>query len=77
MKAHEFDKRFDAGEDVSKYLDMAKARRSGQEQKRVNVNFPLWMVRFLDKYARRLGVPRQFIIKVWVAEPLEHGDSLS
>jgi hypothetical protein len=48
MKAREFDRRFDEGEDVSKYLDMAKARRPGQEQKRVNVDFPLWMVRLLD-----------------------------
>jgi hypothetical protein len=71
MKAHEFDKRFDEGEDVSRYLDMAKARRPGQEQKRVNVDFPLWMVRLLDKEAKRLGVPRQSIIKVWVAERLE------
>ena len=71
MKAHEFDKRFDAGEDISKYLDTAKARRPAQEQKRVNVDFPLWMVRLLDKEAKRLGVPRQSIIKVWVAERLE------
>jgi len=71
MKAHEFDRRFDEGEDVSKYLDLAKARRPGQEQKRVNVDFPLWMVRMLDKEAKRLGVPRQSIIKVWVAERLE------
>lgn len=71
MKAHEFYKRFDEGEDVSKYLDMTKARRLGQEQKRVNVDFPLWMVRLLDKEAKRLGVPRQSVIKVWVAERLE------
>ncbi|HSW00096.1 MAG TPA: hypothetical protein VLI39_07985 [Sedimentisphaerales bacterium] len=71
MKAREFEKRFDEGEDVSKYLDMAKARRPGQEQKRVNVDFPLWMVSLLDKEAKRLGVPRQSIIKVWIAERLE------
>jgi hypothetical protein len=71
MKAREFDKRFDEGEDVSKYLDMAKAKRPGQEQKRVNVDFPLWMVSLLDKEAKRLGVPRQSIIKVWIAERLE------
>jgi len=71
MKAREFDKRFDEGEDISRYLDTTKARRPGQEQKRVNVDFPLWMVRLLDKEAKRLGVPRQSIIKVWVAERLE------
>jgi len=71
MKAREFDKRFDTGEDVSKYLDAANARRPEQQQKRVNVDFPLWMVRLLDKEARRLGVPRQSIIKVWISERLE------
>lgn len=71
MKAREFDKKFDDGEDISKYLDISKARRPAQEQKRVNVDFPLWMIHLLDKEARRLGVPRQSIIKVWVAERLE------
>ena len=68
MKAREFDKKFDEGEDISKYLDISKARRPEQEQKRVNVDFPLWMIHLLDKEAKRLGVPRQSIIKVWVAE---------
>ena len=71
MKAKEFDKRFDEGKDISKYLDASKARRPSQEQKRVNVDFPVWMIRLLDKEAKRLGVPRQSIIKVWVAERLE------
>lgn len=71
MKAREFDKKFDEGEDITKYLDLSKARRPGQEQKRVNVDFPLWMILLLDKEAKRLGVPRQSIIKVWVAERLE------
>ncbi len=44
---------------------------SYQDQKRVNVDFPVWMIQLLDKEARRLGVPRQSIIKVWVAERLE------
>ncbi|HAM51564.1 MAG TPA: CopG family transcriptional regulator [Nitrospiraceae bacterium] len=72
MKAREFDKKFDEGkEDISKYLDTSKSRRPHQEQKRVNVDFPLWMIHLLDKEAKRLGVPRQSIIKVWVAERLE------
>jgi hypothetical protein len=71
MKAKEFDKRFDEGEDVSQYLDISKARRPIQEQKRVNVDFPLWMIQLLDKEAKRLGVPRQSIIKIWVAERLQ------
>jgi len=71
MKAKEFDKRFDEGEDVSRYLDVSKARRPVQEQKRVNVDFPVWMIQLLDKEAKRLGVPRQSIIKLWVAERLK------
>jgi hypothetical protein len=71
MKADEFDKRFDAGEDVSGELDVAAARRPGREQRRVNVDFPAWMVESLDREARRLGVTRQSIIKVWIAERLE------
>ncbi len=71
MKSREFDKKFDEGEDISKFLDISKARRPGQEHKRVNVDFPLWIIRLLDKEARRLGVPRQSIIKIWIAEHLE------
>ncbi len=71
MKPDELERKFDAGEDISKYLDLSKIRRPGQAQKRVNVDFPIWMVRCLDRVAKRLGVPRQSIIKVWVAERLE------
>ena len=70
MKAREFDKKFDAGKNISKHLDVSKARRPKQEQRRVNVDFPLWMIHLLDKEARRLGVPRQSVIKVWVSERL-------
>jgi len=58
MKAKEFDKKFDAGEDITKHLDFSNARRPEQEQKRVNVDFPVWMIQNLDKEAKRLGVPR-------------------
>lgn len=71
MKAEDFDRKFDDGEDVTEYLDMADARRPEHEQKRVNIDFPLWMIHLLDKEAKRLGVPRQSIIKVWVAERLK------
>ena len=71
MKAKDIEKKFDDGEDISRYLDISRARRPEQEQKRVNVDFPLWMIQQLDKEAKRLGVPRQSIIKVWVAERLE------
>ncbi len=71
MKTEEFDKSFDNGEDVSKHLDFSKARRPGREQRRVNVDFPVWMIQSLDREARHLGVPRQSIIKLWIAERLE------
>ena len=71
MKAKKFDSDFDSGKDVSAVLDIAKARRPLQKQRRVNVDFPDWMIESLDKEARRLGVTRQSIIKVWLAERLE------
>jgi hypothetical protein len=71
MKAREFEKKFDAGEDVIKYLDLKKARRPGHEQKRVNVDFPVWMIESLDREASRLGVPRQSLIKMLIARHLE------
>jgi hypothetical protein len=77
MKAREFDSRFDKGEDISSALDLEKARRVSQVQRRVNVDFPVWMIESLDREAGRLGVTRQSIIKVWIAERLEHRDSPS
>jgi hypothetical protein len=71
MKAKTFDSKFDKGEDITAHLDMSKAQRPGQEQRRVNVDFPSWMVDSLDREAERLGVTRQSIIKVWIAEKLE------
>jgi len=71
MKAKEFDKTFDAGKDVTGELDIAKARRPKHEAKRVNVDFPTWMIEQLDREASRVGVTRQSIIKVWLAERLE------
>lgn len=71
MKAEEFDRKFDDGEDIVADLDLSKARRPGREQRRVNVDFPEWMVEALDREAKRLGVTRQSIIKVWIAERLE------
>lgn len=70
ITAEEFDRRFDNGEDVSEYFDWSKARRPGLEPKRVNVDFPAWVVNSLDREARRLGVTRQALIKMWIAEKL-------
>ena len=71
MKAKTFDRKFDEGKDVTDALDLSKARRPLQAQKRVNVDFPTWMVRELDMEASRVGVTRQSIIKMWLAERLE------
>jgi CopG antitoxin of type II toxin-antitoxin system len=70
IKTEEFDEMFDKGEDISAYVDWSKARRPNQEARRVNVDFPAWMVRDLDKEAGRLGVTRQSLIKMWIAEKL-------
>ena len=71
ITAAEFDKRFDAGEDLSTHYDIEKAIRPGLEQRRVSVDFPVWMVQKLDMVARRLGVTRQSVIKVFISEKLK------
>jgi hypothetical protein len=71
MKTEEIDKLFDEGKDITHLLDLSTARRPTQELKRVNVVFPLWMVKQLDQESKRLGVTRQSIIKIWLAERLE------
>lgn len=71
MKARDFDEKFDSGEDVSREVDWEKARRPNLELKRVNVDFPAWVVEALDREARRLGVTRQALVKLWIAERLE------
>jgi hypothetical protein len=75
MKAKSLDKKFDDGKDISRNLDISQARRPLQEQRRVNVDFPTWMIDSLDKEASRLGVTRQSIIKVWLSERLQQGTS--
>ena len=76
MKAKELDSKFEEGKSIIKHLDLSKAIRPNQEQRRVNVDFPLWMIQSLDKEAKRLGVPRQSIIKIWLAERLHKSSTL-
>lgn len=75
VKATRFDERFDDGESVLEHLDVGAARRVKHEQKRVNVDFPTWMIESLDLEASRIGVTRQSIIKIWLAERLEKTSS--
>lgn len=65
------DEKFDNGEDVSAFFDFSRARRSELEPKRVNVDFPLWMVKRLDVQAQKRGVTRQALIKMWLADRLD------
>lgn len=75
MKAKKFEQQFDVGADITVSLDLSKARRVLQDQKRVNVDFPTWMVDSLDREASKLGVTRQSVIKVWLAERLQATNS--
>lgn len=70
--ASEFDKKFDDGEDITNYLDLKNIARPNLEQKRVNVDFPVWMVERIDKEANRIGITRQSLIKLWLADKLAH-----
>lgn len=72
MKAKEFDEHFDNGGDIERFADLEKAARPNKV-KRVNVDFPLWMVEALDREAKHLGVTRQALVKVWLANCLEKG----
>jgi len=71
IKAEVLDSKFENNEEIIDYLDLSKAIRPSQNQKRVNVDFPVWMINSLDKEARKLGVTRQSIIKIWIAEKLK------
>ncbi len=70
IKAEDLDSKFEDGEDISQYLDLRRAQRSGLDQRRISVDFPSWMVWELDREAKRLGVTRQSIIKFWISERL-------
>lgn len=77
VRSKELDTKFDAGEDITRYLDLSKARRPSREQRRVNVDFPIWMIESLDREASRLGVPRQSLIKMLIARHLDRGGTSS
>lgn len=71
MKAEEFDKRFDNGEDVTEFLDLSKASRPGLGKKSVRIDFPDWMIEGIDQEAKRIGVDRQSLLEFWVEEKLK------
>ncbi len=75
ITANELDRRFDEGEVIRMYLDWSKATRPGLEQKRVNVDLPVWMINSLDREAKRVGVTRQSIVKVWLSERIKEEQS--
>ena len=76
MKAKNFEDKFENGDEILQHLDLSKAKRPMQKQKRINVDIPEWMIDSLDREAGRVGVTRQSIIKVWLAERLEQSQSL-
>jgi hypothetical protein len=71
LTAEQFDRAFDAGEDITPHLDLDRATRPGLAARRVDVDFPAWMVEGLDARAAHLGITRQALIKIWIAEKLE------
>ncbi|WP_320007002.1 type II toxin-antitoxin system BrnA family antitoxin [Maridesulfovibrio sp.] len=75
MKAKEFDETFESDQDITAHLDMSKATRPNKGTKRVNVDFPAWMVIALDREAERLGINRQAVIKTWIANRIDSGRS--
>jgi len=76
MKASEIDKKFDDNqEDILQYFDTSKIKMINEEPKRVNIDFPAWMIKSLDREARHIGVSRQAVIKMWLAEKLQNLNS--
>lgn len=75
IKAKDFDAAFDRGEEVTKYINKSKARRVNEELRRVNIDFPAWVIASLDREARRLGVTRQSLVKMWIAERFAEGNA--
>jgi hypothetical protein len=71
MTAQEFEQRFDEGEDITPFIDMSSIRRPGLEPRRVNVDFPEWMIEKLDWQSRLIGVSRQALVKLWVSERIQ------
>jgi hypothetical protein len=71
MNPEELETKFDAGEDVLEYFDLSTLKRPGLEIKRVNIDFPQWMVDALDQEAQQLGIHRQAVIKTWIAQKLD------
>ena len=71
LSSEAFDRAFDAGEDIADQLDVGRSRRPGLQSQRLSVDAPAWMVDRLDREAERLGITRQSLIKVWLAERLE------
>ena len=77
VKAKDFDEAFDRGENVTTYLDKSKTRRVNAELRRVNIDFPTWVIASLDKEARRLGITRQSLVKMWIAEKFNQNNKAS
>ena len=71
ITAEEFDEKFDAEEDISQYLEIDKARRPDLEQKKISLSLPHWMISGIDKEARKMGVSRQALMKIWINEKLK------
>jgi len=71
MKALEFDEKFDNGDNITENLDLNSVKRINYNQKRINIDIPIWMIEKLDMEALRLGVPRQSVIKIWLSERLD------
>lgn len=70
MKAKKFDEHFDNNGDIESFVDLSQASRPNKT-KRVNVDFPVWMVEALDREAKHLGVTRQALVKIWLANCLD------
>ena len=77
VKTKDFDAAFDRGDDITKHLNTSKKRRVNEELRRVNIDFPAWVIDSLDREARRLGVTRQSLVKMWIAEKFDQNNPVT
>ena len=71
ISAAEFDRLFDAGEDIDDYVDWSSVRRPGLEKKRVYLSLPAWAITSLDAQAKSQGVPRSMLLNKIISKNLE------
>ncbi len=71
ISATKFDEMFDRGEDVTPFLDLDSVQIN-RPHRRINLDIPVNVLNQIDFEANRIGVARTALIKIWLAEKVDH-----